>query len=100
MIDSLLDKNLSKKFNSLAKSKAKIQKKEDELCKKFMYETDKDTIFSVLDIVDKNGHPNEQKISKDLRAKYISKENFSANDILSLEALYKSNYRNINNKGD
>ena len=99
MINSLFDRKLTKKFDSIARQKANIQKEENDLCKEFMSKIKCETILCILDTVEKNGHPNEKNISRNLRNKY-EQETLSFDDIIVLNNLYKSNYRNINNKGD
>ena len=99
MIDSLLDKKLSKKFDTLAEKKASVQKEEDRLCKQFLAQTTRETIVAVLNIVQEFGHPNEQALSQKLKNKYEN-ETLSFDDILTLNELYKANYRNMSNKED
>lgn len=99
MVDSLLDKKLSKKFDTLAEKKANIQKEEDALCKQFLAEISSETIVYVLDTVQTSGHPKQRKVSEMLRNKYEEDE-LSFDDIMKLNELYKSNCRNMNNKGD
>ncbi len=99
MVDSLLDKKLSKKFDTLAEKKADIQKEEDALCKQFLSEVSPETIVYVLDTVQASGHPKQRKASEMLRNKYEEDE-LSFDDIMKLNELYKSNCRSISNKGD
>jgi len=107
MIDSLFNKKLSKKFDSVAhreaklqKQKEKLNKEEAELCKEFMRTTDSETMYTVFSIIEKFGHPNEQNISKNLREKYKNQEDLTFEDLQTLDALYKSNCKNIRNKGE
>ena len=99
MIDSLLDKKLSKKFDTLAQKKANIQKEENSLCKQFLAEISSETIVYVLDTVQASGHPGQRRKSEMLRNKY-EEEDLSFDDIMELNELYKSNCRNMSNKGD
>lgn len=100
MIDSLFDKKTTKKINSIAKKKSDIEREETKLSKEIMTKTSKETIYNVLDISEKFGHPNEQESSKSIRAKYDNKEELSLDDILTLKMLYASNYQYMNNRGD
>lgn len=99
MIDSLFDKKLSKKFDTLAGKKANIQKEEDALCKQFLAEISSETIVYVLDTIQATGHPKQRKKSEMLRNKY-EEDDLSFDDIMELNELYKSNCRNMSNKGD
>ena len=101
MIDSLFDKKTAKKFDKMARTKAKVFAEENKLVNDFMRTTDSETIFSLLNVVETYGHPEEQKISHDLREKYELGKSLSFDDVMTLETLYKSNYQNYaNNKGD
>lgn len=64
-----------------------------------MTKTNKETIYNVLDMAEKFGHPNEQQQSITLRDKYENKEELSIEDFLTLRALYNSNYQ-YSNRGD
>lgn len=98
MADSLFDKKLAKQFDTISKDKAKVHDNEIRAVNDFMKKVSRQTICSVLDIVDKYGHPNEQRLSKELREKYISGKGLEFDDIKTLESLYKSNCRVMNNK--
>ena len=99
MVDSLLSKKLSKKFDTLAKKKAHFQEKEENLCKAFLAETSPETIYCVLDMLRNSAHPTHQDTAEKLRNKYEN-ETLSFDDIMTLKELYKMNCRNIINKGD
>lgn len=81
MIDSLFDKKTAKKFESIASKKARLATEESKFVNEFMRSTSSDTITSVLDVVDKAGHPEEQKLSHDFRRKYIQGQQLDFNDI-------------------
>lgn len=100
MIDSLFDKKTAKKFDSVAHRKGKITTQESKLVNEFMRSTSSETITSVFDIVEKFGHPEERKLSYDLRKKYAQGERLEFDDIMTLQSLYKSNFPNYTNKGD
>lgn len=103
MIDSLFDKKKAKKFDSIAHKRAKQDAEEREFVNEFMRTTSSDTITSVLDVVDKFGHPEEQKLSCEFRKKYVQGQKLGFDDLMTLQTLYKSNYQNYvnyNNKGD
>lgn len=100
MIDSLFDKKTAKKFDTIAEKRAKQATEEREFVNNFMRTTSSETITSVLDVVDKFGHPEEQKISHEFREKYIRGDRLCFDDLMTLENLYKSNYQNYINKGD
>lgn len=100
MIDSLFDKKSAKKFDSIAHKKAKLAAQENKFVNEFMRSTSSETITSVFDVVDKFGHPEEQKLAHDLREKYAQGKQLGFDDIMTLETLYKSNYQNYTNKGD
>ena len=95
----MFDKKLLKKFDSIAKEKAKIQEKENSACQEFMKATSPETICNVFDIIDKFGHPIEQEQAKHLKNKYESKDEWSFEEIITLDALYKSSFNHMN-KGD
>lgn len=99
MISSLFDKKTSKKIDAIITRKAKIEREAIKLSKQIMTKTSKETIYNVLDMAEKFGHPNEQQLSKMLRDKYENKEDFSLEDFLTLRVLYISNYK-YSNKGD
>lgn len=101
MIDSLFDKKTAKTFATIARKKAELHKREVEAAKKFMCDTSSDTIIEILDLVEKKGHPDEVSLSKELRNKYQGDRGLEFDDIMSLDMLYKSNYKYCNdNKGD
>lgn len=100
MIDSLLDKKTEKKFDSIAHRKAKVLADEEKLVDSFMRSTSSETITNLLDVVDKFGHPDEKRLANDLRNKYEQGLRLQFDDIITLDALYKSNYMNYKNKGD
>ena len=97
MIYSLFDKKTAKQFDKIAKEKAILHKKEENAVTDFMRTSAKETIIEILDIVDAHGHPREQLSSKELREKYNS-GNLEFDDIITLDALYKSNYQFFKNK--
>ena len=88
MVDSLLGKKLSKQFDTLAKKKAIMQEKEDNLCKAFLADTSSETIFFVLDRLLDSADPNHQALAEKLRNKYET-DTLSFDDIMSLRELYK-----------
>ena len=99
MLDSLFDNKSAKRFDKIAKEKAKIHEKELEAAKDFMRVTSRDTIQNVFDMTEKSGHPEEIELSHQIREKYNGGQNLEFDDIMTLEALYKSNYRVYYNKG-
>ncbi len=99
MISSLFDKKTTKKIDSLAKKISEIELEKEKLSKQIMTKTSKEMIYNVLDMAEKFGHPKEQQQSKLLRDKYENKEDFSIDDLLTLRALYNSNYE-YSNRGD
>ena len=99
MLNSLFDKKTAKQFETISKERAKLQAKEDEAVKNFMHCNSMETIIAILDIVDQNGHPRERDLSLQIRNKYLNAE-LEFDDVKSLEALYKSNYRFFKNKDE
>lgn len=99
MINSLFDRKQAKQFDTIAKEKAKLHKKELSAVEDFMSSNSMETIVKVLDVVDANGHPTEKAISLELREKYTNYE-LEFDDIMTLETLYKSNYRYFKNKDE
>lgn len=99
MISSLLDKKTAKLFDKIAKEKALLHQKEEEAVTAFMCTYSKETIYKVLNIVDDNGHPTEKRLAGDLRNKYNT-GNLEFDDIITLDMLYKSNYRFFGNKDE
>lgn len=99
LLDSLFDKKQAKQFDTIAKKKAKLHTKEQSAVEDFMSSNSMETIVKVLDIVDAKGHPNEKTMSQDLRNKYTNHE-LEFDDIMTLEALYKSNYKHFKNKDE
>lgn len=91
MLDSLLDRRTTKKFEALCDKIADIEKQKEKLEKAFMKKTTRETIDSALNIIDQSGHPIDKNASKLLRQKYESGEKLDFEDIVSLIALYKSN---------
>ena len=100
MLGSLLDKKSYKKFSSLCDKIAEIDDRKRLFEKQFMQLTTKETIYHVLEIVEKCGHPDEVNKSKALRRKYEAGEGFVFEDIVMLEGLYKSNYDKDDNKDE
>ena len=100
MIDSLFDKKKAKKFDSIAHKRAKQDADERKFVNEFMRTTSSETITSVLDVVDKFGHPEERRLSHEFREKYTDGQELCFDDIMTLETLYKSNYQNYIGKGD
>ena len=101
MINSLFDRKTAKAFGTIARKKAELHQKELEAAKKFMCDTSSETIIEILDLVDKKGHPEEVRLSQELRNKYQSDSGLEFDDIMRLDMLYKSNYKYCNdNKGD
>ncbi len=98
MINSLFDKGTMKKFDALAKKQAKLNDKENDLVKKTMEKMDSETLISVFDIVMKYGHPNEKKLSIELKNKYLTGEGLDFDDLMNLDSLYKSNFEKFSNK--
>ncbi len=98
MINSLFDKGTMKRFDDLAKKQAKLNNKKSDLVKKTMENMDSETLVNVLDIVNKYGHPNEKKLSKEIENKYSSGERLSFDDLMNLDSLYKSNFEKFSNK--
>ena len=86
-------------FQIHPKEKAKLHKKELSAVEDFMSSNSMETIVKVLDVVDANGHPTEKAISLELREKYTNYE-LEFDDIMTLETLYKSNYRYFKNKDE
>ncbi len=101
MIDSLFDKKTAKTFDTIAKKKAKLHKQEVEVAKKFMCDTRPETIIEILNLVEQKGHPDEIRLSQEIRNKYQGDRGLEFDDIMSLDILYKSNYKYFSdNKGD
>ena len=99
MISSLFDKKTAKRFDTIAREKAKIRKKEEKAVEAFMCQNNKTTIIDLLDVVDENGHPNEKNQASKLREKYFG-EGLGFDDVMTLETLYKSNYKYFGNKDE
>lgn len=100
MIDSLFDKKTAKRFDTIAKEKAKLRIEEKAAVTDFMAFTSRDTILKILDIVEEYGHPNEINLSRELRNKYCNDNRLEFDDLITLNTLYKSNYSFFKNKGD
>lgn len=100
MLSSLFDKKTAKKFDTIAYKKARLAEEESKAVDGFMQSISSDTITSILDVVDEFGHPEEKKWSHDLREKYTQGQHLGFDDVMTLQALYKSNYQNYTNKGD
>lgn len=98
MINALFDKGTMKKFDDLAKKQAKLDEKKNNLVKKTMVDIDSDTLKNVLNTAKEYGHPEERKLSEEIENKYISGEKLGFDDLMNLDSLYKSNYRNFSNK--
>lgn len=99
MLNSLFDKKTAKQFDSIAKQKAKLHKKEEDAVSSFMCSNSKDMIVNILDIAAEHGHPKEQESSKELLEKY-NNGMLEFDDIITLDTLYKSNYKYFENKDD
>ncbi|HIQ60853.1 MAG TPA: hypothetical protein IAD31_04570 [Candidatus Enterenecus faecium] len=99
MVNSLFDKKTAKQFTAIAREKAKLQAKEQKAVDNFMHSSSMETIISVFDIVDVNGHPKEKALSSQLRNKYLQSE-LGFDDLMTLEGLYSSNYRFFKNKDE
>ncbi len=103
MPSSLLDHKTAKRFDAIAGKRAKIDMKAQKLADEFMCGMSSNTINQVLDIVSEYGHPNERIYANNLRNKYTSGQTFNMDDIMTLDALYRSNcqyFKNQNNKVD
>lgn len=101
MIDSLFDRKTAKEFDSISKKKAELTKKEKEAVNHFLCSTSSETIYQVLDLIGQNGHPNEIQRSQQIKNKYESERGLEFDDIVTLDMLYKSNYKNrVQNKDD
>lgn len=99
MIGSLFDKGTMKKFDDLANRQAKLDEKKEKLVKKFMENTDSETVVNTLNMVKKYGHPNEKKLSEKIEKKYFSDEGLEFNDLINLDSLYKSNFEKFSKEG-
>ena len=99
LLDSLFNKKQAKWFDAIAKKKAKLHNEEVAAVEDFMGSNSMETIIKVLDIVDENGHPHEKTMSNELRNKYTNDE-LAFDDIMTLDALYKSNYKHFKNKDE
>lgn len=99
MIDELFDKKLEKQLDKIAKEKAGLKAKEEEATKQAMSAIDPETIRQILDKVEFEGHPSEQKKCQFLRAKY-EEENWEFDELMAFRTLYRSNWRKFQNKGD
>lgn len=97
MLNSLFDKKTAKLFDTIATQKADLHEKEKAATNAFMDNCSAELINKVLDISESFGHPNEQKQSRELRNKYNTSE-LEFDDIMTLNALYKSNYKFFENK--
>lgn len=98
MLNSLFDNKTAKKFDTIAKKKARVHDEEVAAAKEFMRNISRETVYNVLDTTDRSGHPDEQSLSLALRNKYDSGQGLEFDDIMTLDALYKSNYKQCNNK--
>lgn len=96
MYDSLFDKNIMKKFDDLSHKQAKLTDKKDRLAKNLMEKLDSETIYDVINIVKKYGHPREKKLSQEIEFKYSAGEKLDFDDLMLLDSLYKSNMNNFN----
>lgn len=99
VIDSLMDKRMMQKFDRVAKEKAKVYQKEQEAVECFLQNNSKETIMEVLKVVSDKGHPCEQKSAQEIKNKYLE-NNLEFDDIMTLDKLYKSNYKEFKNKED
>lgn len=100
MVNSLFDSKNAKRFDTIAKKKAKLHQEETKLVKEFLQNTTSETIYKVLDVVESNGHPHEKEQSRQIRNKYSNHEMLDFDDIITLDCLYKSNYKYCNNKDE
>ena len=89
MIDSLFDRKTAKEFDSISKKKAELTKKEKEAVNHFLCSTSSETIYQVLER------------SQQIKNKYESERGLEFDDIVTLDMLYKSNYKyRVQNKDD
>lgn len=65
-----------------------------------MEKIDSETLYDVLNIANIYGHPNEQKMSEEIKKRYLSAEDLEFNDLVNLDSLYKSNYEKFQKKVD
>lgn len=99
MIDSLFDEKTAKNFDDLATKQAKLDAKKRNLSEKSMKQLDSQTLKNVFEVVSRYGHPNEKNICDKLNSKYNLGEELEFEDLLTLDNLYKSNFKNFSNKG-
>lgn len=89
-----------KKFDNLASKQAKLDGNKKELVKKTMEKIDSDTLTNIFNVVKQYGHPNEQKVSKEIEQKYFSGKELGFNDLVCLDSLYKSNFEKFSKKDE
>lgn len=99
MINTLFDKREMKKFDDLAAKQAKLDGQKRKLVKKFMENTDSETMENVFEVVKEYGHPNEKMLSEEMENRYMSGEELDFDDLIKLDSLYKSNFEKFSKKG-
>lgn len=97
MIDSLMDKKMTQEFDRVAREKAKVCQKEQKAVEHFLQNNSKEMIMEILNVVSDKGHPYEQKSARNIKNKYLE-DNLEFDDIMTLDKLYKSNYKEFKNK--
>ena len=98
MIDALFDNKIERQFDKIKEARAKLNKKEDKVLEQALRSVSANTIRQVLDVVKDVGKPNEQRISQSLRDKFET-DKLELDDLMTLNSLYKSNWRQFKNKG-
>lgn len=90
---------MTKRFDTIAKEKAALYKKETAAVEEFMRKNSAKSITQIFEEVEKNGHPKERALSIELKGKYTRGE-FEFDDVMTLNSLYKSNYQLFINKDE
>lgn len=99
MDNSILDRKQEKKFNKIAKQKAKWNQKELEAVAEFKETYSRETITKVLNVAREKGHPGDVNLSNVFENNYLE-DCLTVEDVLTFDSLYKSNLKYITNKND
>ena len=100
MIDTLFDRKMKKSSDLIAEQKAYLSEQEKIFVREFMEKTEPETLSKIFDVIQKNGHPKEKKKAEELANKYLKGEDFEFDEIMSIDALYRSNLKAFANKDD
>ncbi len=90
----LIDSKCMKKVEATLNEKAKLEKMTFELKRDFYSQVSKPTIMSLIDIVNKNGHPVQQKAMKSFSEHYDI-DKLEPEDISFMNDMYKQYHCSI-----